>query len=178
MGFLLILKKNRRELQPCPGDLVYTQNHFWANVLQVRKLHACMLQTVWSPTARCQGRHCGLLWEICHSRWHFYDKMHTLTIWSGLSLQNCMVESTGVICVKKLTTLCEAKILYLQNAGSSEVLSCEKLVTYTHRLHIPGHRFVIVSDPKILPAIIGRPGLPKWAAYENVIPVRLRLNRT
>ena len=40
------------------------------------------------------------------------------------------------------------------------------------RLHIPGHRFVVVSDPDILPAIIGRPGLPKWAAYENVVPVR------
>ena len=40
------------------------------------------------------------------------------------------------------------------------------------RLHIPGSRFVVVSDPDILPAIIGRPGLPKWAAYENVVPVR------
>ena len=39
------------------------------------------------------------------------------------------------------------------------------------RLHIPGHRFVVVSDPAVLPDIIGRPGLPKWAAYENVIPV-------
>ena len=38
------------------------------------------------------------------------------------------------------------------------------------RLHIPWHRFVVVSDPDILPAIIGRPGLPKWAAYENVVP--------
>lgn len=40
------------------------------------------------------------------------------------------------------------------------------------RLHIPGHRFVVVSDPDILPAIIGRPGLPKWSAYENVVPVK------
>jgi hypothetical protein len=39
------------------------------------------------------------------------------------------------------------------------------------RLEIPGHRFVVVSDPSILPAIIGRPGLPKWAAYKNVVPV-------
>lgn len=39
------------------------------------------------------------------------------------------------------------------------------------RLHIPGHRFVVVSDPAVLPAIIGRPGLPKWAAYENVTQV-------
>lgn len=39
------------------------------------------------------------------------------------------------------------------------------------RLHIPGSRFVVVSDPDILPAIIGRPGLPKWAAYGNVVPV-------
>ena len=30
---------------------------------------------------------------------------------------------------------------------------------------------MVVSDPAILPAIIGRPGLPKWAAYQNVVPV-------
>ena len=45
------------------------------------------------------------------------------------------------------------------------------------RLHIPGHRFVVVSDPAVLPDIIGRPGLPKWAAYENVIPVSTRCGR-
>lgn len=39
------------------------------------------------------------------------------------------------------------------------------------RLEIPGHRFVVVNDPAVLPAIIGRPGLPKWAAYQNVVPV-------
>ncbi|KAK9915097.1 hypothetical protein WJX75_004696 [Coccomyxa subellipsoidea] len=43
-----------------------------------------------------------------------------------------------------------------------------------YRLEIPGHRFVVVSDPAILPAIIGRPGLPKWAAYQNVVPLVAR----
>ncbi|BDA43361.1 Cytochrome P450 4e2 [Coccomyxa sp. Obi] len=40
-----------------------------------------------------------------------------------------------------------------------------------YRLEIPGHRFVVVNDPALLPAIIGRPGLPKWAAYQNVVPL-------
>ena len=35
-----------------------------------------------------------------------------------------------------------------------------------HRVKMPGQTFVVVADPTLLPAVLGRPGLPKSRVYE------------
>ena len=42
-----------------------------------------------------------------------------------------------------------------------------------HRVKMPGSTFVVVADPALLPAVIGRPGLPKSRVYELGFFVRL-----
>ena len=34
------------------------------------------------------------------------------------------------------------------------------------RVKMPGQTFVVVTDPTLLPAVLGRPGLPKSRVYE------------
>ena len=34
------------------------------------------------------------------------------------------------------------------------------------RVKMPGQTFVVVADPMLLPAVLGRPGLPKSRVYE------------
>jgi hypothetical protein len=41
------------------------------------------------------------------------------------------------------------------------------------RVRVPGKNFVVVSDAKLLPAIIGRPGLPKTSLYQMTRPVSI-----
>lgn len=50
--------------------------------------------------------------------------------------------------------------------------ACEYLYCgVMRRVRVPGKNFVVVSDAKLLPAIIGRPGLPKTALYQMTRPV-------
>ncbi|CAL8466632.1 g6168 [Coccomyxa elongata] len=37
-----------------------------------------------------------------------------------------------------------------------------------YKFRIPGKNFVVVSDPKLIPAILGRPGLPKTSIYSLI----------
>ena len=37
---------------------------------------------------------------------------------------------------------------------------------FMHRVKMPGQTFVVVADPTLLPAVLGRPGLPKSHVYE------------
>ena len=39
------------------------------------------------------------------------------------------------------------------------------------RFRIPGKNFVVVADHKLLPAVLGRPGLPKTSIYSLIGPV-------
>ena len=40
------------------------------------------------------------------------------------------------------------------------------------RFRVPFKNFVVVSDPKLIPAILGRPGLPKTNMYKLTSTVR------
>ena len=40
---------------------------------------------------------------------------------------------------------------------------------------MPGQTFVVVADPALLPAVLGRPGLPKSRVYELGFFVRTSL---
>ena len=40
------------------------------------------------------------------------------------------------------------------------------ICVFMHRVKMPGQTFVVVADPTLLPAVLGRPGLPKSRVYE------------
>ena len=49
----------------------------------------------------------------------------------------------------------------------------EPMPSFACRFRVPFKSFVVVSDPKLIPAVLGRPGLPKTQMYEVARTVRI-----